>query len=389
MTQGAPWCNSIFVKTFDLLSPLFRILFITPKLRYRGFEYFRPLINIALALLAFLRPPMIQNIWRSMRGQAKNSVTNNIAPLSKPDDEKDGPERQNAVNGKKRRKEDSSEEEPLEEAAGLTAPATPKRRRKAATLTTASPITPTPTVAGIVSSPRTHRDIHDVTSSPPPAKRPAEPHHTNATLISPETSRIVAYWDGDHDLSPSKGKRKHAKTTTLNILDEAVAHLLKVDPKLKTVIDQHPCRIFTPEALAEEIDPFQSLASGIIGQQVSGAAAKAIKNRFVALFSPSDNTEDEERLVHAFPTPSQVVKMDIATLRTAGLSQRKAEYIKGLAEKFASKELSAELLLRASDEEVMEKLIAVRGLGRWSVEMFACFGLKRMDVFSTGDLGVQ
>jgi len=47
------------------------------------------------------------------------------------------------------------------------------------------------------------------------------------------------------------------------------------------------------------------------------------------------------------------------------------------------------MLLRASDEEVMEKLIAVRGLGKWSVEMFACFGLKRMDIFSTGDLGVQ
>ena len=81
--------------------------------------------------------------------------------------------------------------------------------------------------------------------------------------------------------------------------------------------------------------------------------------------------------------------MEIPDLRTAGLSQRKAEYIKGLAEKFASGELSAKMLIEASDEEVMEKLIAVRGLGRWSVEMFACFALKRMDIFSTGDLGVQ
>ena len=81
--------------------------------------------------------------------------------------------------------------------------------------------------------------------------------------------------------------------------------------------------------------------------------------------------------------------MEIPVLRTAGLSQRKAEYIKGLAEKFASGELSAKMLIEASDEEVLEKLIAVRGLGRWSVEMFACFGLKRMDIFSTGDLGVQ
>jgi len=81
--------------------------------------------------------------------------------------------------------------------------------------------------------------------------------------------------------------------------------------------------------------------------------------------------------------------MDIPTLRTAGLSQRKAEYIQGLAEKFASGELSAQMLVEATDEEVLEKLIAVRGLGRWSVEMFACFALKRLDIFSTGDLGVQ
>lgn len=60
-----------------------------------------------------------------------------------------------------------------------------------------------------------------------------------------------------------------------------------------------------------------------------------------------------------------------------------------MAERFVSGELSTEMLLTASDEEVMTKLVAVRGLGKWSVEMFALFGLKRLDVFSTGDLGVQ
>jgi DNA-3-methyladenine glycosylase II len=60
-----------------------------------------------------------------------------------------------------------------------------------------------------------------------------------------------------------------------------------------------------------------------------------------------------------------------------------------LAEKFTLGELSARMLIEASDEELLEKLVAVRGLGRWSVEMFACFALKRMDIFSTGDLGVQ
>jgi DNA-3-methyladenine glycosylase II len=114
---------------------------------------------------------------------------------------------------------------------------------------------------------------------------------------------------------------------------------------------------------------------------VSGAAAKSIKNKFIALFEQQPSVR--------FPHPSQVAVKSIEELRTAGLSQRKAEYIKGLAEKFVNGDLSAQMLHDASDEEVMEKLIAVRGLGKWSVEMFACFALKRMDVFSLGDLGVQ
>ena len=114
--------------------------------------------------------------------------------------------------------------------------------------------------------------------------------------------------------------------------------------------------------------------------QVSGAAATSIRKKFTALF---------EGTHPAFPSPAQVLTKDVPTLRSAGLSQRKAEYITGLAEKFASGEFTAEGLVSASDEELIEKLVAVRGLGRWSVEMFACFGLKRIDVFSTGDLGVQ
>jgi len=117
---------------------------------------------------------------------------------------------------------------------------------------------------------------------------------------------------------------------------------------------------------------------------VSGAAASSIKKKFISLFPPPA-TENPKH----FPTPTEVSATDIPTLRSAGLSQRKAEYIQGLAEKFVSGELSARMLISATDEEVLEKLIAVRGLGRWSVEMFACFGLKRTDIFSTGDLGVQ
>ena len=186
--------------------------------------------------------------------------------------------------------------------------------------------------------------------------------------------------------------------TTANLLEKACAHLLSVDPSLQKVIDAHHCKLFSPEGLAEEVEPFQALSSGIMAQQVSGAAASSIKRKFISLFpppSPSSSQKEEieptlpERASTHFPTPHQVVEKDIATLRTAGLSQRKAEYIHGLASKFVSGELSAKMLVEASDEEVLERLVAVRGLGRWSVEMFACFALKRTDIFSTGDLGVQ
>jgi DNA-3-methyladenine glycosylase II len=153
---------------------------------------------------------------------------------------------------------------------------------------------------------------------------------------------------------------------------------------MKPLIEKHTCHVFSAKGLAETIDPFRSLSSGIMGQQVSGAAAKAIKNKFIALFNESEG-EGEAK----FPTPEQVAATDIARLRLAGLSQRKAEYIQGLAEKFQTGELSTDMLMRATDDEVMERLIAVRGLGKWSVEMFACFGLKRLDILSTGDLGVQ
>lgn len=166
---------------------------------------------------------------------------------------------------------------------------------------------------------------------------------------------------------------------------------------MRPLIEKHRCHMFSPEGLAEKIDPFEAIASSIISQQVSGAAAKSIKARFIALFDTGNaNTgkgeEGEEFSIagkRRFPHPSQVVAMPIEKLRTAGLSQRKAEYVSGLAEKFATGELSAQMLADAPYEEILDKLIAVRGLGRWSVEMFACFALKRMDVFSLGDLGVQ
>ncbi|RYP78380.1 hypothetical protein DL771_000565 [Monosporascus sp. 5C6A] len=314
----------------------------------------------------------------------------------------------------RKRKAISDESSPLETGGNIkeaaTAPTTPKKRRaKAPGPTAAPPATPTPSNAKLLAEPATTPKQHPVVS------RLADPNRTNAPLLSPETSRLVTAASSALSPSPSKAPQQPrgaatttTTTTTANILEEACAHLIRVDPRMKPLIDAHPCRMFSAEGLAEEIDPFESLCSGIISQQVSGAAAKAIKRRFVELFSPphhDDNHEgDENRGGNAidddgaaaaekkktrFPHPSQVAACPIDRLRSAGLSQRKAEYVRGLAEKFGSGELSARLLADAPYEEVLARLTAVRGLGQWSAEMFACFALKRMDVFSLGDLGVQ
>ncbi|KAI8934430.1 hypothetical protein NX059_009162 [Plenodomus lindquistii] len=226
--------------------------------------------------------------------------------------------------------------------------------------------------------------------------RPANPHTTNAPLASPNGTQIVAYTSSptkSSESSPTKRPKKAKEivppdvgvlpaphTDIDNLLLEAEAHLIKMDEKLRPLVEKYKCGFLSPEGLREVVDPFTALCSGIIGQQVSSAAASSIRSKFTSLFP----------LTHpSFPTPQSILTLPIPTLRTAGLSQRKAEYITGLASLFASGELSAEMLVRASDEEMIEKLVAVRGLGRWSVEMFACFGLKRVDVFSVGDLGVQ
>lgn len=218
--------------------------------------------------------------------------------------------------------------------------------------------------------------------------RPAEPRRTNAPLTTLSGSRLVPYNHEVVDAPLSTIGAPRPTTTTTHLLDEACAHLIKMEPMLQPLIEKHHCRVFCPEGLAEECDPFRSLCSSIMAQQVSGAAASSIKRKFVGIFNGFLFGEKVEE-AKVFPTPTQVAASDVAFLRQAGLSERKAEYIKGLAQKFASGELSAAMLINASDEEVLEKLTAVRGLGKWSVEMFALFGLKRMDIFSTGDLGVQ
>lgn len=267
--------------------------------------------------------------------------------------------------------QDEAEEQDEEaDTAHMPPPTTPNKRRKLDQTTTLPPVTPTPSAIAFMTSSSTSKPTPQ-----PPATRLVKPHHTNAPLLTPGGTGVYSTFEDN--ASPSKaGVAAHPTNKTL--LATACAHLVSVDPKLAPVIEKHYCKVFSPEGLAEKIDPFRSLASGIIAQQVSGAAASSIKNKFVSLFSP-------EECANGFPTPKAVTVKLMPELRSAGLSQRKAEYIQGLAEKFDKGELTVKGLLEGKDEDVMRELVAVRGLGRWSVEMFMCFGLKRLDVFSTGE----
>ncbi|RPA79870.1 DNA glycosylase, partial [Ascobolus immersus RN42] len=188
--------------------------------------------------------------------------------------------------------------------------------------------------------------------------------------------------------------------------EQGKSFLLKTAPKLQTLFTNHPdiFKIYTPEALSKPLNPFASLASGIISQQVSGAAARSIKKKFLLLYgidldakaSPeapaADKTDIKEHPSrYLFPTPTQVLATPLDRLRSAGLSARKAEYLHSLSTHFLSSPhlLSTTFFLTASNAEIIKELTQVRGIGEWSVEMFLLFELRRFDVFSMGDLGVQ
>jgi DNA-3-methyladenine glycosylase II len=124
-------------------------------------------------------------------------------------------------------------------------------------------------------------------------------------------------------------------------------------------------------------DAYGALLRAIVGQQLSTKAARTIYGRVLELFDGST------------PTPEQLLEADEAGLRGAGLSGRKVEYVRDLASHVIDGELELDRLGELSDEEVIEEIVAVRGLGVWTAEMFLIFHLERPDVLSGGDLGIR
>jgi DNA-3-methyladenine glycosylase II len=124
-------------------------------------------------------------------------------------------------------------------------------------------------------------------------------------------------------------------------------------------------------------DAYGALLRAIVGQQLSTKAARTIYLRVLDLFGGTT------------PSPEQLLDASEEDLRGCGLSGRKTEYVRDLARHLLSGELELDRLEQLDDEEVIEEIVAVRGLGRWTAEMFLLFHLERPDVLSGGDLGIR
>jgi DNA-3-methyladenine glycosylase II len=160
-------------------------------------------------------------------------------------------------------------------------------------------------------------------------------------------------------------------TLTDRIKTDATLHLSQSDQIMAGLISKHgACRIGIKRR-----DPFNILATSIISQQLSVKAADTIEKRVRALVGSFE--------------PQTVLNISHEALRSAGLSNGKAKYIHALATHVVEGKLNFDQLKKSHDEEVIEALTEVPGIGRWTAEMFLIFGLKRADVLAFGDVALQ
>jgi DNA-3-methyladenine glycosylase II len=152
--------------------------------------------------------------------------------------------------------------------------------------------------------------------------------------------------------------------------DSAKRVLARRDPVMAGIMRAHP-KVF----LAKRGEPFMTLARAIVGQQISVKAAQSVWDRLIACAGAA--------------TPEAVLAKPRAELRACGLSDRKTEYIADLAQHFADGRIHVHRWPEMSDEEIIAELVEVRGIGRWTAEMFLIFNLLRPDVFPLDDLGLQ
>ena len=158
--------------------------------------------------------------------------------------------------------------------------------------------------------------------------------------------------------------------------DRAVAHLRAADPRLAVLID----RVGDPGLRVDQLQsPFAALAESIVYQQLTGKAAATIHGRVVRLCRPRRKLR-----------PEDIVRFSEEQLRGAGLSRAKTAALKDLATKTMDGVVpTLARLQRMSDEEIIERLTSIRGIGRWTVEMLLIFRLGRPDILPVTDYGVQ
>ena len=152
--------------------------------------------------------------------------------------------------------------------------------------------------------------------------------------------------------------------------DRAKRALSRNDPVMAAIIRRHPRVHLEPRG-----EPFHTLARAIVGQQISVKAAQSVWERFSGLTSRV--------------RPERILELNTPEIRACGLSGRKCEYIQDLAQRFADGRVHVHRWPQMTDDEVIADLTQVRGIGRWTAEMFLMFNLLRPDVFPLDDLGLQ
>jgi len=175
-------------------------------------------------------------------------------------------------------------------------------------------------------------------------------------------------------------KDRHAK---------AIAHLSKADRRLARFISKCPPCSIRPNFMQ---NVFEALMESIVYQQLSGKAAATILNRVKALYckpdTPTINTRHGAAL--PFPTPEQLLSTPDEVLRSAGLSGNKTKAVKDLAAKTIDGTVPDIVTIKKmADDDIINHLTQVRGIGRWTVEMILLFNLYRPDVWPVDDLGVR
>jgi DNA-3-methyladenine glycosylase II len=152
--------------------------------------------------------------------------------------------------------------------------------------------------------------------------------------------------------------------------DSAKRALARRDPVLGAIMRAHP-KVF----MSQRGEPFFTLARAIVGQQISVKAAQSVWDRFVVCVREV--------------TPQHVLAVSRAQLRACGFSDRKVEYVADLAQHFVDGRIHVHRWPEMDDEAIIAELVEVRGIGRWTAEMFLMFNLLRPDVFPLDDLGLQ